>query len=341
MVRYTLTQQEALAKLAALPAGAERAKLLSISSIRNAVLNSGANVTFYVGDVNPKAHTVMDSLKGVYIGLIQRKNRKGALDGLGALGGLAERTKRADFDTMSDAERMSLVGTRDDIVIVDGAPTLLTDINEIRVNNVMREMREELGDLGITDITINPQELVLIPMPKVKDDNYLINKWNGVGVAFAVSPYCHICKDTRGIIDSIIAGAAEKTGGEAKEFKRVSLIDALTSWGNRESNPDFALEDGRSATRDYRYPHEYLVSWALASMLLEYNPQKMKQLASEVQTICDHLISFAEIARATKQTMKDVADILNVPLSVLQEMEKSCATIFKKRLAQKALGTTR
>ena len=110
----------------------------------------------------------------------------------------------------------------------------------------------------------------------------------------------------------------------------MSLIEALTSWGNRESNPAFALEDGRSATRDYRYPHEYLVSWALASMLLGHDPQKMKQLASEVQAICDHLISFAEIARATKQTMKDVADILNVPLAVLQEMENTCAAIHSK-----------
>ena len=338
MARYTLTQQEALARLSALPAGAERAKLLSISSVRNAVLNSGANVTFYVGDVDSMASSVVDSLRHVYIGLIQRKNRKGALDGLGALGGLAERTKRVDFDAMSDTERMSLVGTRDDVAIVGGKATLLTDINKIRVNNVLREMREELGDLRITDIAIKPNELVLIPMPKVKDDNYLINKWDGVGVAFAVSPYCHICKDTRGIIDSIVSDASERRGGEAKEFRKVPLLDALKSWGNHD---DISLEDGRSATRDYRYPHEYLVSWALASMLLEYDPQKMKQLASEVQAICDHLISFAEIARATKQTMKDVADILHLPIVVLNDMEKSCAAIFKKRQVQKAHGATR
>lgn len=338
MARYTLTQQEALARLAALPAGQARAKLLSISSIRNAVLNSGANVTFYTGQVKGGMASVLESLENVYIGLNQRKNRRGELDGLGAFGGLAERTKREEFEAMGKSERMALVKTKDDVEIVDGEPVLLTDMDKIRVNNVLRELREELLDLGITHISINPAELVLIPMPHVKDDNYIINKWDGNGVAYAVSPYGHLYKDNRGLIDSIMAVAGEKEGGELKEFKKVKLIDALVAWGNHDA---ISLEDGRSATRDYRYPHEYLVPWALASMLLGYDSQKMKQLALEVQAGCDHLISFAEIARATKQTMKDVADILHLPVAVLKEIEKSCTAIFKKRLVQKAHVATR
>jgi hypothetical protein len=39
--------------------------------------------------------------------------------------------------------------------------------------------------------------------------------------------------------------------------------------------------------------------------------------------------------------MKDVADILHLPVAVLKEIEKSCAAIFKKRLVQKAHVATR
>lgn len=335
--KFVLSQKTALEKLAVLPA-AERAKLLKISSIRNAVLNSGANVTFYTGRVNGSAKSVLESLGNIYIGLIQRKNRRGELDGLGALGGLAERTKREEFESMRESERVALAKAKDDVEIVEGKAMLLSDMDKIRVNNVMREVREELADLGITHVMINPADLVLIPMPHVKDDNYIINKWNGTGVCYAVSPYCHIYEDKRSLIDSIVAVAGEKDDGEAKEFKKVKLVDALMAWGNRDTE---SLEDGRSAIRDYRYPHEYLVTWALAAMLLKYDPQKMKQLALEVQAGCDHLISFAEIARATKQTMKDVADILHLPVAVLKEIEKSCTAIFKKRLVQKAHVATR
>jgi hypothetical protein len=143
------------------------------------VLNSGANVTFYTGQVKGGMASVLESLENVYIGLNQRKNRRGELDGLGAFGGLAERTKREEFEAMGKSERMALVKTKDDVEIVDGEPVLLTDMDKIRVNNVLRELREELLDLGITHISINPAELVLIPMPHVKDDNYIINKWNG------------------------------------------------------------------------------------------------------------------------------------------------------------------
>lgn len=335
--KFVLSQKTALEKLAVLPA-AERAKLLKISSIRNAVLNSGANVTFYTGRVNGSAKSVLESLGNIYIGLIQRKNRRGELDGLGALGGLAERTKREEFESMRESERVALAKAKDDVEIVDDKAVLLSDMDKIRVNNVMREVREELADLGITHVMINPADLVLIPMPHVKDDNYIINKWNGTGVCYAVSPYCHIYEDKRSLIDSIVAVAGEKDGGEAKEFKKVKLVDALMAWGNRDTE---SLEDGRSAIRDYRYPHEYLVTWALAAMLLKYDPQKIKLLALEVQTGCDHLISFAEIARATKQTMKDVADILHLPVAVLKEIEKSCASMFKGRTSIKSHGTTR
>lgn len=87
------------------------------------------------------------------------------------MGGLAERTKANETTSYSD-----LYGIKDDIgKDENGQYVLIKDLGKISQNNVMREMREELGDLGITDVTVDPTQLEPVPMPKVKDDNYIIN----------------------------------------------------------------------------------------------------------------------------------------------------------------------
>ena len=85
-----MIKDDVLGLIANTPKGEERAKLLENPEIRKAVLSSGANVTIYSGEVNSEAKFSKGMFADVFIGLIQRKNRKGKLDGLGALGGLAE-----------------------------------------------------------------------------------------------------------------------------------------------------------------------------------------------------------------------------------------------------------
>ena len=325
----TSKKDEILAQIASLPKGEKRKELLEHDEIRNFVLSSGANVTIYEGDV-VEGKSVKDMLKNVYIGLIQRKNRKGHFDGLGALGGLAERTDEEYFNQLTENERLSLIGQKDDIVLKDGKPILTTDINVIRKNNVLREMREELENLNIFDLTIDSSKLELIPMDKVKDDNYMINIWDGNGECFAITPYCHIYKDECGLIDLINKNAKEQVGGEASEYRKVPLFNALSSYGN--VNGKHSLEDGRDATKDYRYPHEYLASWALASKLLDHDNEKMIELAKEVQHSSNHLISFRKIAEATKQSMSDVAKTLYISEETLIDMENSCADVFSKKI---------
>lgn len=319
----------ALALLATTPKGEARAKLLKNTSFRNAVLSSGANVTIYMGSVDYSADNVVQSLQNVYVGLIQRKNRHGNFDGLGALGGLAERTDRKKFDSLNKKEKSELVTAKDDVIMVENIPTLITDIDIIRKNNVLREMSEELANLDIFDISIQPDDLELIPMPKVKDDNYMINIWDGKGECYAITPYCHIYKDTSGIIDTIVQKGQEQEDGEVSEYKKIPLIEALGAYGNKGQN--HRLEDGRSATKDYRYPHEYLTSWALASKLLENDDEKMVQLAIAVQRKNNHLISFNRIASATSQTMEDIAHILHIKPKTLAKMEECMNNVYKSR----------
>ena len=315
-------REDALTKIAKTPKGIERAKLLMDDNFRALVLNSGANVTIYEGELK-KASSIKEAVSGVYIGLIQRKNKKGNFDGLGALGGLAERTSLEEFNKLSSSERRLLIGKKDDIILIDNVPSLTFDMDIIRKNNVLREM------IGITDITINPFNMELIPMPKVKDDNYMINIWDGMGECFAITPYCHLYKDDSGLIDTIIKRANEQEHGEVSEYKKVALFEALKAYGNIGSK--HTLEDGRDAIKDYRYPHEHLASWALASKLLDNNEDRLLELAVEVQKSANHLISFERIARDTTLELSDVAKVLNISPSALEKVEKACAKTYKNK----------
>ena len=322
-------QQEALAKIATTPKGEDRAKLLQDEAFRSLLLNSGANVTFFSGEIK-SANSFKEALEDVFVGLIQRKNRQGKLDGLGALGGLAERTTTEQFESLSPKDKEALVGHKDDILVKQGIVHLTNDMDIIRQNNVLREMREELNDLGIDNITIDPLKLHLVKAPKVKDDNYIINIWDGKGACFAVTPYCHLYKVDVGLLDRIAVAAKEKNGGEATSFNKIPLFQTLSAYGNT-AGKDAALEDGRSATKDYRYPHEYLAVWYLACQLLEYKSDKFLQLTQEVQKSVSHPISFMTLARATNQTLGDIAEVLRIPLETLQQSDELCSKIISDK----------
>ena len=323
--------KDILNKIALTPKGKQRACLLEDDNLRKMVLSSGANVTLYSGKPHSAA-TAKQALEDVYIGLILRKNKKGKLDGLGALGGLAERTDEAEFSQLSQIEKLKLIGNKDDVIFEKTDPVLTKDINLIRKNNVLREMREELDDLGIHNRSIDPDKLELILMPKVKDDNYMINIWDGTGECFAITPYCHIYEDKEGLIDEISKQAKEKDNGEAVTYKKMSLFEALSAFGSPVEN-NLTLEDGRSADKDYRYPHEYLCAWALAAKLLEYQPQRMVALAQEVQESVLHPVSFERIAKASGQSMEDIADVLHLKPLDLQKMEHTMAHIYRMKIS--------
>lgn len=319
---------EVLELIALTPKGEERAKLLQNEKFRNCVLSSGANVTIYTGDIDHSSNSVTQSLKNVYVGLIQRKNKHGRFDGLGALGGLAERTNIDTFNILSVDEKLELVSVKDDVVLIDNTPVIINDIDKIRKNNVLREMKEELANLGIYDKQINPNDLELIPMPQVKDDNYMINIWDGTGECYAITPYCHIYHDKLGLIDAVVQNGIEQAGGEVSEYKKIPIIDALGAYG-KIGDTD-CLEDGRDATKDYRYPHEYLASWALASKLLN-DDNKMVELSKAVQHNTDHLVSFESLAKAMSLKIEDIANIINVKPETIAKMDRCMKNIHNAK----------
>ena len=324
----TNMKDEILKKIAITPKGEMRACLLRDENIRNLVLSSGANVTIYKGEVKKNAKDVIDEISEIYVGLILRKNKNRKYDGLGALGGLAERTSKKEFDRMTNEERKEYIGKKDDVIIKDGEVVLVNDIDVIRKNNVFREMSEELEDLGITDIRIDKDKLELINMPNIKDDNYMINIWDGKGECFAITPYCHIYKDDDEIIDNIVMKGKEKKGGEVACFIKMPLIEALKGFGNKK-NAEHLLEDGRDAKKDYRYPHEYLALWGLVSKLLK-DDDKVVELGLHLQENTNHLISFREIIKHTKQSMEDVAKGINIDIEKLIILEDGMKKIFYK-----------
>lgn len=322
-------KKKVLFLLSMLPKGHLRAQLLKNDKIRSSVLNSGANVTIYTGKVKENADTVAQCLQDIHVGLIQRKNKRGNFDGLGALGGLAERTDEMVFLKLPPAARLELAKMKDDVIVVNGVAQLTTDIDIIRKNNVLREMKEELSDLGIRDKSIDSENLELISMPKVKDDNYMINIWDGKGECYAITPYCHIYHDNTGIIDEIVQNSKEQAGGEVSEYKKVPLLKALQAYGTIAG--EHKLEDGRNAVEDYRYPHEYLACWALASKLLDNDDKKMVELAMAVQGQAKHQISFSKIAKATSQSMEDMAKVLNISIGTLNKMENCMQKVYQSK----------
>lgn len=328
----TNMKEEVLKKIALTPKGREREKLLADDNIRNCVLSSGANVTLYCGELKEKPENAVDEISEIYVGLILRRNKKGNFDGLGALGGLAERTDKQKFTRLAEDEKLELVGKKDDVVLVGGKAILIDDIDVICKNNVLRELKEELFDLGIKDIKIDKEKLELIKLCNVKDDNYITNIWEGSGECYAISPYCHVYKDDEGIIDKICDKGCAKEGGEVNGYKKIPLFEALKCFGNY-SNAEFTLEDGRDAKNDYRYAHEYLALWGFTSRILG-DDEKLMELALCVQEDTKHRISFREVAKHTKQSIEDVALSLNVDMQTLLCIENGLHKVYKKNNKQ-------
>ena len=304
--------------------GEKRSKILNIEQNRNLIKSSGANVTLYSGEPSV-ANSVMKELDNIYIGVINRLNAKtGKPDGIGALGGLSERTNEQEFATLTPTQKKALVGKKDDIIIINNEPVLTHDINIIAKNNVVRETNEELGNLGIYDFNFNPNDMHLVDMSKVKDDNFAINIWDGKGDVWCISPYCHTLKTSEETLDMLSKRSQDihthERNSEAAVYKKIKLTKALISYGNTSGNDK--LEDGRNAKTDYRYPHEWLTAWALAAKLLNHDEEKILKLYQELQSQTPWKISFNKASEKMGVDLKFVSDVLKVSLQTVEKMEK-------------------
>ena len=302
--------------------GEERASILYEGENRKLIESSGANVTLYAGDVKT-GKTLKEELEDVSVLLIERLNAKtGVRDGVGALGGLSERTTLLEFTKLSKDERRALIGHKDDVVEIDGEPVLTTDMDVIRVNNVKRETREELGNLGVFSADIDFEKMQLVEMNGVTDDNYLINIWNGEGDVWAINPYCHILKVENSAMANLVNARKQKEEhSEVNNLRKMPLFEALKHYG--EYGGAVQTNDGRNAENDYRYAHEWLAVWAIASELLGHDDQKMIDLAREVQIETPWKIDFKRAAEKMGRDICFVAEVLQIKPETITQMQKN------------------
>lgn len=331
MKRYE-TQTEVLEALSKASKGSERSEILKDRINRCLILTTGASLIIYSGNIT-EGNSLKEKLSGVHVAVMQRRNPiSGNPDGLGTFGGLAERTNPFEFYNMAIEQRKSLVGKKDDIVFVNEVPILTKDLSIIRRNNLLREAKEELGDLGIVDINFENENIQQIPIPQLKDDNYIINIWDGKKQSYAVNPYCHILHMDEAFIDLLEKQSQifqHKENAEADAIKKYPLFDSLSCFGN--FGGEFTAEDGRNMQKDYRYPHEWFMTWVIASKVLDNNPDNLKKLAEEVQTSSPHLVNFGLAIKKMDIEPQVLADALGIEQNVFNQMQLRMADIYHKK----------
>lgn len=324
---------EVIEALRQAPKGQARAEIIADENNRSLVLSSGANVTLFSG-VLREGGSMRERFGNVYVGLLERLNaRTGEREGVGGLGGLSERTDIGEFSRLDLEQRLELMPFKDDIALDEfNYPYITRDMDIIRKNNVLRETAEEMGNLGIYDFKPDAEKLRLVEMPGVKDDNYLVNIWNGGGNVWAITPFSHYMKADESLLDQLHQNSLKNTHeehSEAKSYLKIPLFEALPRWGKHSGNKTSA--DSRDMAYDYRYPHEWLVSWKIASDMLNHNDSEMVRLMEEVQSSVAHRVSFQNAVMQMGQDLVWVAKVLGLQPGTVEKMENAAENIFLQK----------
>ncbi len=226
-----------------------------------------------------------------------------------------------------------LATLRDDVVLENGKPVLIRDRQKIAAANIRRETREELGNLGIYDFNLDEAVFEEVVIPGLKDDNFVINRWNGEGTVWAITPHCHLLQVEEEKLDYLQKMSTERkheADSEARNYRKVPLFEALSHFGKKGGAE--VSEDGRDLVSDYRYPHEWITLWALAAKQLRYDDRAMLELASEVQAECRYRIGFAEALRQMNIAYDEAAAALGIKSETVEKMQHNTEAVFNGRL---------
>ncbi len=314
------------------PKGKAREKILAAGDNRRLIAGSGANVTFYAGSAGTEGGA-LKRLQSVCVGVLLRRNAKtGRPDGLGALGGLAERTGAGEFAAADETTRRKLAAVRDDVVVSAGKAALISDEEEIARRNVCREMREELGNLGIYDFKLPAAAFEAADVPGACDDNFAVNRWNGEGHVWAVTPRCFLLKTDARTLERL-QGLSEKgrreAFSEARGFCKIRLTEALSRFGKKGGAE--VSEDGRDMASDYRYPHEWMVLWILAARELRHDEKLLVSLAGEVQAACAHRLDLFDAADRMRVGMGELAAAFGVSPQTVKNMQENMNVVWRQK----------
>ncbi len=257
------TKEQVIKALSQLPKGAARRQLLDETNAVNFISAIGSNVTLYCGKPT-EGNDFQTQFAPVNVILIQRRRQNGEPDGIGALGGLSECIDAHTFEALSADEKLKCIHKWDNVILENGQPVLTTNVQQISLNNVKREVREELGNIGIHSVQFPWKNIVRLPF-NPQDDSFLVNRWELGERVNVVFPQCCALEISSELADYLITksnqGIREKNT-ELFGLQKYALTDVL-------------FRDGDSSIKDYQYPHEWLSSWFIGAQLIK--GQKVRQ----------------------------------------------------------------
>lgn len=266
------SKKQVIETLSHLPKGEARRHLLDTTNAVDFIASIGSNITLYQGKPT-SGDDFQTQLTSVHVILIQRCHPNGTADGIGAFGGLSECIEAQTFDALSPDEKQKCVGKWDNVVFENGQPTRITDIRQISINNVKREVQEELGNIGIHSAQLLWDKMVYLPF-RPQDDNYLINRWESGERVCVVRPRCYVLEISANLSDYLIT----------KSNQGIREVDTELSGLKRYALTDVLFRAGQSPVSDYRYPHEWLAGWFLAARLVK-GPKAMNSLIDSLKQI--------------------------------------------------------
>lgn len=74
------------------------------------------------------------------------------------------------------------------MVVSAGKAALISDEGELPAATFAREMRKNWSNLGIYDFRLPAAAFEAADVPRACDDNFAVNRWNGEGHVWAVTP---------------------------------------------------------------------------------------------------------------------------------------------------------
>lgn len=240
---------------------------------------------------------------------------------------------------LSPKMQEALVGGKDDVIVENRVPTVTRDIDIIKINTVMRELQEELGEIGITNLKLDPNKFKLI-VSDTRDDNFIINIWDGnmqnAGGIYAVSPFCHsyiLSPD-----DVLQINAAQQIIGKDEIGALIPkpLIEVLASTVCPNAIDGITVNLQWDKEKDMRYPHEAIVVWAVAAEAIkEQNPdcdivQEMSNLARLVQKRmgASRQLDFKAMANTINTSLENLNSFIGVPTGTVEHIDAVVKSVF-------------
>ncbi len=123
------------------------------------------------------------------------------------------------------------------------------------------------------------------------------------------------------ILENLVSADQKKQEhSEVNNLRKMPLFEALKHYGERGGKVQ--MNDGRNAENDYRYVHEWLAMWGLASEVLGHDDEKMLKLMEEVQKETPWKINFRSAAEKMGKDIYFIADVLKIKPETIEKMQK-------------------